>query len=81
MHSKSSARSVSSTAATAALWGALLDHARARFVRRILVGTRREMRAAHRFHETRGFVRVAEAELPESFPRMAVDSVFYRLDL
>jgi GNAT superfamily N-acetyltransferase len=65
----------------AGLFDALLAHARARGLSRILLGTRQEMQAAHRFYEKHGFRRVADAELPVGFPRMAVDSVFYRLDL
>jgi GNAT superfamily N-acetyltransferase len=59
------------------LLDALVAHARAHGVDRIHLGTRPEMHAAHRFYERNGFVRVDEAELPESFPRMKVDSVFY----
>lgn len=59
----------------------LLVHARARSVPRLLLGTRPEMLAAHRFYEKNGFVRVDPAALPAAFPRMTVDSVFYRLDL
>ena len=63
------------------LLDALLAHARARGVRVITLGTRPEMSAAHRFYERRGFARIDEAALPASFPRMAVDSVFYQLAL
>ena len=59
----------------------LLAHARARRIPRILLGTRPEMHAAHRFYEKNGFVRIDEAALPARFPRMPVDSVFYRLEL
>jgi GNAT superfamily N-acetyltransferase len=65
----------------ARLLTALLVHARARAIRSIWLGTRPEMGAAHRFYDKHGFFRVAPDELPGSFPRMAVDSVFYRLDL
>lgn len=37
--------------------------------------------AAHRFHEKAGFPWTDPAELPPSFPRMVVDSRFYRLHL
>jgi GNAT superfamily N-acetyltransferase len=63
------------------LLDALLAHARARRLPRILLGTRPEMHAAHRFYERNGFARIDEAALPAGFPRMATDSVFYRLDL
>lgn len=59
----------------------VLSHARNAGLRVLRLGTRPEMRAAHRFYERHGFRRIDEAELPASFPRMRVDSVFYRLDL
>ena len=60
---------------------AVLAQARAGGVRVLRLGTRPEMHAAHRFYERHGFRRIDESELPRSFPRMRVDSVFYRLDL
>ncbi|HEY2512892.1 MAG TPA: GNAT family N-acetyltransferase, partial [Polyangiaceae bacterium] len=60
---------------------ALLAHARAQGVQRVFLGTRPEMRAAHRFYEKHGFRAALAEELPAAFPRMGVDSVFYRLDL
>ena len=39
------------------------------------------MNAAHRFYEKQGFTLIDPAELPASFPRMAVDSRFYRREL
>jgi GNAT superfamily N-acetyltransferase len=62
------------------LLDALLAHARAKGVKRIFLGTRPEMRAAHRFYEKNGFQSVATEDLPAGFPRMGVDSVFFRLD-
>jgi ribosomal protein S18 acetylase RimI-like enzyme len=63
------------------LLDALLAHARAQRIPRILLGTRPEMHAAHRFYERNGFARIDEAALPDGFPRMATDSVFYELGL
>src|SRR5271170_4398032 len=40
---------------------ALLAHARARSIDHVLLGTRPEMRAAHRFYEDHGFVRIEES--------------------
>lgn len=37
--------------------------------------------AAHRFCGKAGFCRIDPAELPPPFPRMVVDSRFYRLHL
>jgi GNAT superfamily N-acetyltransferase len=65
----------------ARLFERLLEHARARGLSRVLLGTRPEMHVAHRFYERRGFVRVDERDLPPAFPRMKVDSIFYALDV
>jgi GNAT superfamily N-acetyltransferase len=63
------------------LLATLLSHALVRGLHTIVLGTRPEMHAAHRFYEKSGFVRIDEADLPAWFPRMAVDSVFYRIEL
>jgi GNAT superfamily N-acetyltransferase len=63
------------------LLDALVLHARAQRIPHILLGTRPEMRAAHRFYEKNAFVRIEERALPPGFPRMTLDSVFYRRDL
>jgi N-acetylglutamate synthase-like GNAT family acetyltransferase len=63
------------------LLGALVDHARARRLSAIYLGTTDKFLAAHRFYEKHGFDLVDAATLPASFPRMAVDSRFYRLNL
>lgn len=56
----------------------LLEHAASRDVREIFLGTTSKFVAAHRFYEKAGFLLIDEAELPEAFPRMAVDTRFYR---
>jgi N-acetylglutamate synthase-like GNAT family acetyltransferase len=63
------------------LLDALLDHARSRRLREIYLGTTDKFLAVHRFYEKHGFELVDPAGLPKSFPRMSVDSRFYRLDL
>ena len=63
------------------LFATLIAHAQSRGVRTISLGTRPEMLAAHRFYEKNGFTRIDPAELPPTFPRMKVDSVFYRREL
>jgi GNAT superfamily N-acetyltransferase len=63
------------------LFDALLAHSCGHRIPRIHLGTRPEMRAAHRFYERNAFVRIEERALPPAFPRMAADSVFYRRDL
>jgi N-acetylglutamate synthase-like GNAT family acetyltransferase len=59
----------------------LLDHARASGIREVYLGTTAAFLAAHRFYEKAGFELVDESDLPASFPRMAVDTRFYRMTL
>lgn len=65
----------------ARLLEALIAHASASGLNAILLGTTDKFLAAHRFYEKNGFAEVTPAELPASFPRMSVDSKFYRLAL
>lgn len=44
----------------------------------LFLGTTDRFLAAHRFYERNAFIRVDPQALPRSFPRMAVDSRFYR---
>ncbi|MGE4481106.1 GNAT family N-acetyltransferase [Acidocella sp.] len=64
---------------------ALLDHAlahaRATGTDDIILGTVAYLRAARRFYEKNGFLPVAPEALPADYPRMAVDTLFYRLRL
>lgn len=57
----------------------LLHWAATKRVANIYLGTTAKFLAAHRFYEKNGFTEVANAELPESFPIMAVDTKFYWL--
>lgn len=59
----------------------LLDHARREGLGCLCLGTLPHMQAAHRFYERNGFQRVEPEALPPDFPRMPVDTVFYRRDL
>ena len=59
----------------------LLAHARAKGLARVFLGTTAAFLAAHRFYEKSGFRLVDEADLPETFPRMAVDTRFYVIEL
>lgn len=59
----------------------LVAHARRVAIPRIVLGTRPEMTAAHRFYAKHGFTPVAVEELPPTFPRMATDSLFFQRDL
>lgn len=56
----------------------LLAHASAHDLTTIVLGTTDRFLAAHRFYEKHGFEAIAAHDLPEAFPRMAVDTRFYR---
>ena len=64
-----------------ALLDTLLAHAEAEGLPCICLGTLPHMHAAHRFYERNGFIRLEPSQLPSDFPRMPVDTVFYRRDL
>ncbi|SDD30017.1 GNAT family N-acetyltransferase [Kordiimonas lacus] len=59
----------------------VISEARGTGVTDIYLGTTAAFLAAHRFYEKNGFDLVDETSLPESFPRMAVDTRFYRMAL
>ncbi len=65
----------------ARLLAILLDHTREHALTAITLGTIERLHAARRFYEKNGFVEVADDALPEGFPRMPVDTHFYRLEL
>lgn len=65
----------------ARLLAILVDHARATGITAITLGTIERLHAAIRFYEKNGFKPVAPEDLPEGFPRMAVDTHFFRLAL
>lgn len=62
----------------ARLLDALMARAADAGLKTILLGTTDKFLAAHRFYEKNGFAEVAAEDLPTSFPRMAVDTKFYR---
>ena len=64
-----------------ALLNALIDHAKRSGTKTIWLGTTAKFLAAHRFYEKNGFDEVTEGTLPPSFPRMKVDTKFYRRTL
>lgn len=72
---------VRGSGAAKALLDALVDRARRDGMTELLLGTTSAYHAAHRFYEKHGFGPVDPDDLPARFPRMAVDSRFYRLDL
>jgi N-acetylglutamate synthase-like GNAT family acetyltransferase len=50
-------------------------------IEKIYLGTFRVLRAAIRFYEKNGFNEVAIAELPINFPRMEVDTNFFKYNV
>jgi N-acetylglutamate synthase-like GNAT family acetyltransferase len=61
----------------AGLLAAALRHCEQNGIGDIYLGTTEDFKAAHRFYEKNGFVRIQKAELPAGFPMVAVDTVFY----
>ncbi len=59
----------------------LLKSAKAGGIEEVFLGTTEKFLAAHRFYEKHGFVQVVPRELPVAFPRMALDTRFYKLAL
>ncbi len=64
-----------------ALLDSLLAHCRHSGVQQIYLGTTAAYLAAHRFYEKNGFVEIAPHALPANFPRVSVDSKFYRFQI
>jgi GNAT superfamily N-acetyltransferase len=59
----------------------LINYCRQNNITDIYLGTVDALKAAHRFYERNGFTRLSKAELPESFPVMNTDTLFYSLHL
>jgi N-acetylglutamate synthase-like GNAT family acetyltransferase len=63
---------------SACLLDTLFKWSRARHVNEVYLGTTEKFLAAHHFYERNGFQQIAASELPPRFPKMAVDTRFYR---
>ena len=63
---------------SARLLDTLLEWSRAHGVKDVYLGTTEKFRAAHRFYERNGFQQIPADNLPSNFPKMTVDSRFYR---
>lgn len=59
----------------------LVTWAEEKKVYRICLGTIDKFTVAHKFYERNGFVRVTKSELPENFPIMLSDNIFYCLTI
>jgi len=64
-----------------ALLDTLLSHARAMSLASVWLGTTEFFKAAHRFYAKNGFAELGEKQLPTGFPRMALDTRFFRIEL
>ncbi|WP_409298855.1 GNAT family N-acetyltransferase [Peribacillus sp. SCS-26] len=63
---------------SAALLKTALKWAEEKSIKEVLLGTTSEFVAAHKFYEKNGFIRIAEKNLPENFPKLKVDTRFYK---
>jgi N-acetylglutamate synthase-like GNAT family acetyltransferase len=63
---------------SARLLETLLEWTRSRGVKEVYLGTTEKFLAAHRFYDRNGFQQITATELPPTFPKMAVDTRFYR---
>ena len=59
----------------------LTAHCKGEQITDICLGTVDILKAAHRFYEKNGFVRVEKANMPSFFPFMMADNVYYHLHL
>ena len=68
----------SGSGVSARLLETLFEWSRARGVNEVYLGTTEKFLAAHRFYERNGFQQISANELPPTFPKMALDTRFYR---
>ena len=59
----------------------LLRWSREKSIDEIYLGTLSHMHAAHSFYRRNGFTEIPKENLPENFPLVHVDSMFFKLDL
>lgn len=56
----------------------VMDWAKEHAIQAMFLGTTTKFIAAHRFYEKNGFTGVERQDLPDNFPAMEVDKVFYK---
>ena len=61
------------------LFDTLLSWSKEKSIREIYLGTLSHMYAAHSFYRRNGFVEIKKEHLPENFPLVHVDSMFFKL--
>jgi GNAT superfamily N-acetyltransferase len=59
----------------------LIAYCKQNDINSIYLGTVDMLKAAHRFYEKNGFTQLPKTALPESFPLMGADNIFYELYL
>ncbi|MCF2444352.1 GNAT family N-acetyltransferase [Dyadobacter sp. CY345] len=59
----------------------LIDYSNSKGITDLYLGTVDILKAAIRFYERNGFVAVEKNNLPETFPIMSADNVFYHLEI
>jgi GNAT superfamily N-acetyltransferase len=59
----------------------LIVYCKQNHINAIYLGTVDMLKAAHRFYEKNGFTQLAKTALPQSFPLMGADTIFYELYL
>lgn len=59
----------------------LMDYAQANKFEAISLGTVQKLIGAQKFYEKNNFIKIKANQLDEKFPRMAVDTVFYRIKI
>jgi len=63
------------------LFNTLVTYCKEHHITDLYLGTVDMLKAAHRFYERNGFNRINKQELPDYFPLMAADNVYYYLHL
>ncbi|BAY81208.1 GCN5-related N-acetyltransferase [Calothrix parasitica NIES-267] len=63
------------------LLNSLVSWAEEKNVKEICLGTIDKFKVAHKFYEKNGFIKVTKHELPEHFPIMLSDNIFYSLKI
>lgn len=59
----------------------LINWSKLKNVQAVYLGTVDRFKAAHRFYQKNGFIRIGKFDLPADFPIMAGDNIFYQLSL
>ncbi|MEO6685868.1 MAG: GNAT family N-acetyltransferase, partial [Dyadobacter sp.] len=57
----------------------LIEYSKEKEIADLYLGTVDMLKAAHRFYEKNGFVKMKSEEMPDYFPRMMGENVYYHL--